>query len=75
MRTVRTAGRTVAFSALTVAASLCALLVFPLSFLRSFAYAGVAVAILAGICAVVVLPARWPCSATGSTRWRCGTGR
>jgi RND superfamily putative drug exporter len=57
VRTVRTAGRTVAFSALTVAASLCALLVFPLSFLRSFAYAGVAVAILAGLCAVVVLPA------------------
>jgi RND superfamily putative drug exporter len=54
---VRTAGRTVAFSALTVAASLCALLVFPLAFLRSFAYAGVAVAALAGLCAVVVLPA------------------
>ena len=48
VRTVRTAGRTVAFSATTVAASLCALLVFPLAFLRSFAYAGVAVAALAG---------------------------
>ncbi|MCU1452393.1 MAG: Integral rane protein, partial [Acidimicrobiales bacterium] len=57
VRTVRTAGRTIAFSALTVAASLCALLVFPLAFLRSFAYAGVAVAIIAGLCAVVVLPA------------------
>ena len=57
VRTVRTAGRTVAFSALTVAASLCALLVFPLAFLRSFAYAGVAVAALAGLCAVVLLPA------------------
>ncbi len=57
VRTVRTAGRTVAFSALTVAASLAALLVFPLAFLRSFAYAGVAVAALAGLCAVVVLPA------------------
>ena len=56
-RTVRTAGRTVAFSAMTVAASLCALLVFPLSFLRSFAYAGVAVAFLAGFFSVVVLPA------------------
>ena len=56
-RTVRTAGRTVAFSAVTVAASLCALLVFPLSFLRSFAYAGVAVAFLAGAFSVVVLPA------------------
>jgi len=57
VRTVRTAGRTVAFSAVTVAASLCALLVFPLSFLRSFAYAGVAVAFLAGAFSVVVLPA------------------
>jgi RND superfamily putative drug exporter len=56
-RTVRTAGRTVAFSAMTVAASLCALLVFPLAFLRSFAYAGVAVAFLAGAFSVVVLPA------------------
>jgi RND superfamily putative drug exporter len=57
VRTVRTAGRTVAFSALTVAAALCALLVFPLAFLRSFAYAGVAVAVLAGLFSVIVLPA------------------
>jgi putative drug exporter of the RND superfamily len=57
VRTVRTAGRTVAFSALTVAASLCALLVFPVAFLRSFAYAGVAVALLAGVFSLVVLPA------------------
>jgi RND superfamily putative drug exporter len=57
VRTVRTAGRTVAFSALTVAASLCATLVFPLAFLRSFAYAGVAVALLAGLFSLVVLPA------------------
>jgi putative drug exporter of the RND superfamily len=57
VRTVRTAGRTVAFSALTVAASLCALLVFPIAFLRSFAYAGVAVAVLAGLFSLLVLPA------------------
>jgi len=57
VRTVRTAGRTVAFSALTVAASLCATLVFPITFLRSFAYAGVAVAVLAGLFSLVVLPA------------------
>ena len=56
-RTVRTAGRTVLFSAGTVAASLCALLVFDISFLRSFAYAGLAVSALAGIYAVLVLPA------------------
>ena len=57
IRTVRTAGRTVTFNALTVAASLCAMLVFPIAFLRSFAYAGLAVAVLAGVFSVVVLPA------------------
>ncbi|MEV0373279.1 MMPL family transporter [Streptomyces sp. NPDC050636] len=56
-QSVRTAGRTVLFSALTVALSLSALLVFPLYFLRSFAYAGVAVVALAAFAAVVVLPA------------------
>ena len=56
VRTVETAGRTVAFSALTVAASLSALLVFPLYFLRSFAYAGTAVVIVAALGAVVSLP-------------------
>jgi RND superfamily putative drug exporter len=56
-RTVATAGRTVLFSALTVAASLCALLVFDIAFLRSFAWAGLAVAGLTGLYAVVVLPA------------------
>jgi putative drug exporter of the RND superfamily len=57
VRTVRTAGRTVAFTALTVAASLCATLVFPFTFLRSMAYAGVAVALLAGVFSLLVLPA------------------
>jgi RND superfamily putative drug exporter len=56
-RTVRSAGKTVLFSALTVAASLCALLVFDIAFLRSFAYAGLAVSLLAGLYAIVVLPA------------------
>ena len=56
-RTVQTAGRTVAFSGLTVALSLAALLVFPMAFLRSFAYAGVAVVLLASIFATVFLPA------------------
>jgi putative drug exporter of the RND superfamily len=56
VRTVETAGRTVAFSALTVAASLSALLVFPLYFLRSFAYAGTAVVVIAALGAVVALP-------------------
>ncbi|MEU6849536.1 MMPL family transporter [Actinacidiphila alni] len=55
--TLRTAGRTVLFSALTVAASLSAMLVFPQYFLRSFAYAGIAVVLLAAAAALVVLPA------------------
>jgi RND superfamily putative drug exporter len=57
VRAVETAGRTVVFSALTVAASLAALLVFPLAFLRSFAYAGIAVVAVAAVASVVVLPA------------------
>lgn len=56
-RTVQTAGRTVLFSAGTVAASLASMLVFDLAFLRSFGYAGIAVVALAAIGAVVVLPA------------------
>ncbi|PID54287.1 MAG: transporter [Micrococcales bacterium] len=55
--TVATAGRTVAFSAVTVAAALSTMLIFPLYFLRSFAYAGVAVVILSALAALVVLPA------------------
>ena len=57
VQTVKTAGRTVAFSGITVALSLSALLIFPLTFLRSFAYAGVAVVLLAAIAAVLLLPA------------------
>jgi RND superfamily putative drug exporter len=56
-RTVDSAGRTVAGSALTVAGSLAAMTIFPIVFLRSFAFAGVAVALLAGLAAVLVLPA------------------
>ncbi|WP_372405519.1 MMPL family transporter [Streptomyces luteireticuli] len=55
--TVRRAGRTVAFSALTVALSLVALLVFPQFFLRSFAYGGIVVVLSAAAGATLVLPA------------------
>lgn len=55
--TLAQAGRTVAGSALTVATAVSALLVFPLMFLRSFAFAGIAVSVLAGLAALVVLPA------------------
>ena len=57
VRTVQTAGKTVLISALTVAVSLSALLVFPLYFLRSFAYAGVAVVLLALMGSIISLPA------------------
>jgi putative drug exporter of the RND superfamily len=57
VRTVQTAGKTVAFSAVTVAVSLAALLVFPLAFLRSFAYAGIGVSLLAGAVSIICLPA------------------
>nr|WP_246372213.1 MMPL family transporter [Gordonia humi] len=57
IRTVDTAGRTVAFSAVTVALALAALAIFPMYFLRSFAYAGVGVVAVALIAALIVTPA------------------
>ncbi|BDT93017.1 MULTISPECIES: MMPL family transporter [Nocardia] len=57
IRSVQTAGRTVLFSALTVALSLAVLSVFDLYFLKSFAYAGVAVVAAAAAASIVVLPA------------------
>jgi RND superfamily putative drug exporter len=57
VRTMTTAGRTVLFSAATVAISLAALLIFPLFFLKSFAYGGIAVVAIAAAGAVLVLPA------------------
>jgi RND superfamily putative drug exporter len=57
VRTVRTAGRTILFSGATVVAALAALLMFPLYFLRSFAYAGIGVVIVSMAAAIIVLPA------------------
>jgi len=56
-RTTATAGRTIAFSALTVAAALAAMIVFPVYFLKSFAYAGVGVTAFAAMGALIVMPA------------------
>ena len=69
VRMVVTAGRTVAFSAVTVAASLAALLIFPTVFMRSFAYAGIAVVALAAVAAVVVLPAVIAALGSNLDRW------
>jgi uncharacterized membrane protein YdfJ with MMPL/SSD domain len=55
--TLTTAGRTVAFSAVTVAVAFASLLVFPLPFLRSMAIGGLIVAPLAGLVALTLLPA------------------
>jgi uncharacterized membrane protein YdfJ with MMPL/SSD domain len=55
--TMRTAGRTVLFSALTVAAALATLLVFPLRFLYSMGIGGLIVALVAMLVSLTVLPA------------------
>ena len=55
--TMATAGRTVLFSGLTVAASLASLLVFPQPFFKSMAYGGMAAVVVAMTCALTVLPA------------------
>ena len=57
VRTVATAGRTVLFSATTVALAMAVMVLFPMHFLKSFAYAGVAVVAFAAFAAVVVTPA------------------
>ncbi|MFF3712749.1 MMPL family transporter [Streptomyces phaeochromogenes] len=55
--TLRTAGRTVLYSALTVAACLASMLVFEQYFLRSLAYAGIAVVLISAAASLVALPA------------------
>ncbi len=55
--TTATAGRTIAFSAVTVAAAMAAMLVFPVYFLKSFAYGGIGVTFFAALGALFVLPA------------------
>jgi RND superfamily putative drug exporter len=57
IRTMATAGRTVLFSAMTVALSMVAMVLFPMYFLKSFAYAGIAVVSFAAVAAIVVAPA------------------
>jgi RND superfamily putative drug exporter len=56
-RTLQTAGRTIVFSALTIAAAIASLMVFPQSFLYSMGIAGAIVALLAATLALTVLPA------------------
>jgi RND superfamily putative drug exporter len=55
--TMATAGRTVAFSGVTVAISLASLLLFPQVFLRSMGFGGMAAVLVAMVGALTVLPA------------------
>ena len=52
-----TAGRTVVFSATIVALSMAVMAIFPMAFLKSFAYAGVATVGFAALAALFVTPA------------------
>ncbi|MBL7494607.1 MMPL family transporter [Frankia sp. AgB1.9] len=79
---LRTAGRTVLFSGLTVALSLTGALLLPLPYLRSYAYAGVGVVLASELAALLLLPAaimllgrrldRGRRRATGGTGWATG---
>lgn len=57
IRTMATAGRTVIFSAVTVALSMAATVLFPMYFLKSFAYAGVATVAFVATASIIVTPA------------------
>jgi trehalose monomycolate/heme transporter len=56
-RTITTAGRTVAVSGLTVALALSSMLLFPMDFLKSMAYGGMAAVLIAMVAALTTLPA------------------
>jgi RND superfamily putative drug exporter len=74
-RTMVTAGRTVAFSSVTVGAAIATLAIFPLGYLRSMGIAGAIVAPLAGLISLTVLPALFVLlgdrvNALAPARWR-----
>jgi putative drug exporter of the RND superfamily len=80
VRTLGTAGRTVAFSALTVAAAMASLLVFPQQFLYSMGAGGIMVAFVAAGAALIVLPAILAVlgkrvNSLAPARWRRATER
>lgn len=55
--TMASAGRTVVFSAATVAVALSTMIIFPLGFLKSMGIAGATVAVVAAVAALTVAPA------------------
>jgi len=54
---MKTSGRTVLFSASIVALSMAVMVLFPMHFLKSFAYAGVATVAFAALAALLITPA------------------
>ena len=67
---LRTSGRTVVFSAVTVAVALGALLVFPFTIFDSMAYASIATALLAAVASLVVVPALLVWMGPRIDKWR-----
>ena len=65
-----TAGRTVAYSSVTVAGALAALAIFPQRFLYSMGIGGALVALAAALISLTVLPAVLALLVSGSTRSR-----
>jgi RND superfamily putative drug exporter len=57
IRTMATAGRSVLFAAATVSLSMSVMVLFPMYFLKSFAYAGIATVGFVAFAAIVVTPA------------------
>jgi uncharacterized membrane protein YdfJ with MMPL/SSD domain len=78
--TMRTAGRTVLFSAVTVAAALASLMVFEQRFLYSMGVGGVLVSLVAATVSLTILPALLAAlgprvNAVSSARWRAAMRR
>ncbi len=57
IRTMATAGRAVLFSASAVALSMAVMVLFPMYFLKSFAYAGIATVAFVAVAAIMITPA------------------
>jgi RND superfamily putative drug exporter len=74
VKTVNTAGRTVFFSGLTVALVLASMILFPQYFLKSFAYAGVAVVLFAVLASLIALPAALALLGHRVDKWKLRRG-
>ncbi|WP_436775321.1 MMPL family transporter [Yinghuangia sp. YIM S09857] len=68
--TMRTAGRTITVSAVTVAVALSSLFVFPQTFLRSLGLGGIAAVLLAVVFSLTVMPALLAMLGPRAAAWR-----